>query len=245
MQDARPVSVYNVVHFSLPARSMPRKAAVADKTSARAYGGVTADERRLQRRQRFIEAGVEVFGTRGLFQTTMRDLCAEARLTDRYFYESFRRVEDVFEQVYVELSQQLIARLGAAMMQAPRRMDAVAEAGLRVFFGFVQEDRRRARILLVDAMSVYFSLPPDSELPIGDYVSLLRQLHGVLYPQADGLDIDVDFVAKGLLGMTINSAAIWARDGFDKSIDEVVRHNLFAWRGFDAWINALVAARQA
>lgn len=225
---------------------MPRKAAAAvEKIPARSYGGLAAEERREQRRQRFIEAGIQVFGTRGLPNSTMRDLCAEARLTDRYFYESFRRVEDVFDLVYAELSSRLIARLGAAMISAPLQMDAVAEAGLRAFFGFVQEDQRRARILLVDSMGVFFSMPQGSELPIGDYVDLLRQLHLALYPQAEGLDLDVDFVVKSLLGMTINSAAVWAHDGFDKSLDEVVRHNLFAWRGLDGWIRELIAQREA
>lgn len=223
---------------------MPRKAAAADKPLERAYGGLAADVRREQRRQRFIEAGIQVFGTRGLAHSTMRDLCAEARLTDRYFYESFRRVEDVFNLVHAELSAQLVARLGEAMMREPLRMEAVAEAGLRAFFGFVQEDRRRARILLVDSMGVFFSLPQGSDLPIAEYVALLRQLYDALYPQAGGLDLDVDFVAKSLLGMTINSAAVWSHAGFDKSLDEVVRHSLFAWRGLDAWVHEQIAARE-
>lgn len=226
-----------------PARSGPARSSPARSSPARSYGGLAAEERREQRRQRFIEAGIQVFGTRGLPNSTMRDLCAEARLTDRYFYESFRRVEDVFDLVYAELSSCLIVRLGTAMMGAPLQMDAVAEAGLRAFFGFVQEDRRRARILLVDSMGVFFSAPQGSELPIGEYVDLLRQLYRALYPQAEGLDIDVDFVVKSLLGMTINSAALWAHDGFDKSLDEVVRHNLFAWRGLDGWIRELIDQR--
>ncbi|RZI81903.1 MAG: TetR/AcrR family transcriptional regulator [Rubrivivax sp.] len=213
-----------------------------DTGSTRAYGGVGASERRLQRRQRFIEAGVEVFGTRGLGQSTMRDLCGEARLTDRYFYESFRRVEDVFEAVLADLTTQLVERLGSAMFAVPLRMDSVAEAGLRAFFGFMQEDPRRARIVLIDALSLRFSPARDRSVdPIESYVELLRALYNALYPQAAGLGIDVGLLAKTLIGMTIHSGAVWAHDGFDKSIDDMVMYNLFAWHGLDTWIKRLIA----
>lgn len=184
---------------------------------------------------------MEVFGTRGLSQSTMRDLCAEARLTDRYFYESFRRVEDVFEAVYAELTARLVDKLSAAMFQAPLQMAAVADAGLRAFFSFVREDPRRARIMLIDAQALRFSKPRNVEIAVDGYISLLSALYRALYPAAADLDVDVEFLANNLLGMTTQSAAAWSRAGFDKSLDSMVEHNLFAWRGLDAWVNEMIA----
>ena len=37
-----------------------------------------------------IEAALDVVGARGLAGLTMTAVCARARLTERYFYESFR-----------------------------------------------------------------------------------------------------------------------------------------------------------
>lgn len=224
---------------------------------ARAYGGMTSEERRQMRRERLVEAGLEVFGRRGLPQTTMRDICTHARLSDRYFYESFMSVQDVFEAVYVHLRTQLLARLREAMAQtvqmkgAARALDkpvSVAEAGLRAFFQFVQDDPRRARIMLIDVLGLRYShlggtQNGDGVFQVAPYVSMFGDFFRALYPHADELDIDVDMVHKTLIGMTVQSAAVWADRGFDKSIDDILRHNLFAWEGLDLWMQRMMAER--
>jgi AcrR family transcriptional regulator len=223
----------------MSSKSVPHEAPVA-----RAYGGVGAEERRAQRRQRFIEAGIEVFGTLGLRQSTIRDLCSTARLTDRYFYESFRRVEDVFEATYCELTDQLVTRLSGAMHAVPLKIDALAEAGLRTFFQFIRDDPRRARILLIDSLGLYFSAPSTSAIRVDAYVDVLDGLYRALYPEAAQLDLDVTFLAKSLIGMTTHSGAVWSQNGFDKSVDEVVRYNLFVWQGLDRWIREQIEAHR-
>ena len=57
----------------------------------RPYRGVSATDRRDQRRQRLIDAGLQLFGTRGIAAVGIVDVCAEAGLTKRYFYENFHR----------------------------------------------------------------------------------------------------------------------------------------------------------
>ena len=223
-----------------------------DASSARAYGGLSSQERRNQRRERLIQAGLEVFGRRGLRQSTMRDICTQARLSDRYFYESFASVQDVFEAVYVDLRAQLLSRLHAAMRDKRARTQvAVAEAGLRAFFAFVREDRRRARIMLIDVLGLRFSHLGEGESDghgqdayrVDPYVSLFGELFQVWYPGVDDLGIDVALVLQTMIGMTVQSAAAWADKGFDKSVEDIVRHNLFAWAGLDQWIKSLTAQR--
>lgn len=68
-------------------------------TPARIYRGATAEARREQRRTKLIEAALDCFASRGVAHTTMRDICSQARLTDRYFYESFRNTKDAYEAV--------------------------------------------------------------------------------------------------------------------------------------------------
>ncbi len=46
----------------------------------RVWGGMTPAEREERRREQFLEAGLEVFGTRGWAGTTVRDVCRAARL---------------------------------------------------------------------------------------------------------------------------------------------------------------------
>ena len=79
----------------------PRSAGVAGKPE-REYGGVGPQARRALRRQKLMDAAMSLFGAFGLNQTTMRGICVEARLVDRYFYESFANVPEIFSAVFVQ-----------------------------------------------------------------------------------------------------------------------------------------------
>jgi AcrR family transcriptional regulator len=60
----------------------------------RSYGGRTATERAATRRERLVAATIEVLGRGGEPGATMTAICAEAGLTERYFYESFRNRDE-------------------------------------------------------------------------------------------------------------------------------------------------------
>ncbi len=60
-------------------------------TRERRYGGKTTTERRAERRERLLDAGLALFGTQGFATVTIEALCAEAGLNPRYFYEQFSR----------------------------------------------------------------------------------------------------------------------------------------------------------
>src|ERR1700760_3307724 len=79
--------------------------------SARPYGGLAMAERVAARRARFVEAGVELFGTQGFRGATVRGVCAAAGLTDRYFYESFATLEALLAAVYHSLKDEFATRL--------------------------------------------------------------------------------------------------------------------------------------
>ncbi|RZK99325.1 MAG: TetR/AcrR family transcriptional regulator, partial [Rubrivivax sp.] len=66
-------------------------------TLGRRYGGVDPEERQRQRKARLIEAALAVFGANGYHPSTVRDVCKEAQLTSRYFYESFDGMEALFK----------------------------------------------------------------------------------------------------------------------------------------------------
>ncbi|EPJ39818.1 hypothetical protein STAFG_3128 [Streptomyces afghaniensis 772] len=60
------------------------------------YGGKTAEERQAERRRRFLDAALQLFGdTPGFRATTVAALSEAAGLSTRQFYEEFRTLEDV------------------------------------------------------------------------------------------------------------------------------------------------------
>ena len=121
----------------------------------RTYAGIDLSERREQRRKRFLDAGLEVFGSVGYRQATVRALCKQARLTDRYFYESFESMEDllvaVYQREFDRLRQALIPVLGLTI-RSDDPLQGI-RAGLALVFAMAEDDRV-ARVCWLEVLGV-------------------------------------------------------------------------------------------
>ncbi len=217
------------------------KSPTTTSSSSRVYRGASAEDRRQQRHERLLEAAFESFARHGIARTTMRDICAVARLTDRYFYESFRNTEDAFEAVYQWQKGQLMARLTGAMQDAPRSLMELARAGLRAFYEFMKEDPRRAQVLLIDAFSANQQTLAKSRAAMGQYATLVNQLAQELYPHMRQQDFNIEMMTWGLLGMSLQVGINWAQGGYKQPIEEVLAYNLYAWQGLEAWIGRMIS----
>ena len=121
----------------------------AHRSPAR-WTGAQTEDRRAERRELLIEAGFAVLGTDGLGATTVRAVCQAARLSSRYFYESFTDLDELLVAVYDRVVAQLGEQIQPHLARTSRRTDytrAVIEGTVR----FVDADRRRGRVLYVEA----------------------------------------------------------------------------------------------
>jgi AcrR family transcriptional regulator len=116
------------------------------------YGGVSADTRRATRRAQLLAAGLELLGGEGSRATTVRAVCARARLTPRYFYENFADLGALLEAVFDEVAAEAAAAVLAAVTVAPTDARAKARAAIGAFVELVSEDPRKARVLFVEAI---------------------------------------------------------------------------------------------
>jgi AcrR family transcriptional regulator len=122
----------------------------------RPYRGVNSDERRERRRRDLIAAAVAVYGTRGYRQSTVKAVCDQAGLTERYFYESFENSEALFAACYETVSlAQLASVLGAgAAAEVSGGADAVRAERMRImlgaFFRRLKRDPRAAKLFLME-----------------------------------------------------------------------------------------------
>lgn len=127
---------------------------VTARGGGRRYGGRDAAQRREERRARLIAAGLELFGTTGYAATSVKNICREAGLTERYFYESLRDREDLLATVYDELIREVQVATFAAADQAGPELEAQVRAGLDVFVRTLTDDPRKARIVLIEVVGV-------------------------------------------------------------------------------------------
>ncbi len=86
------------------ARVVPRK-----------YGGKSAEERRAERRAQLVAAALEIWQEQGWAAVTMRGVCAQAALTDRYFYESFRDRDDLLVAVWDQMRDETLEMITATL----------------------------------------------------------------------------------------------------------------------------------
>jgi AcrR family transcriptional regulator len=114
--------------------------------------GLAAEDRRSERRTLLLDAALELLGTEGWSGTTVRAVCQEARLNPRYFYESFEDLDALLVAVYDRLVEQLGAEVVAAGLAAGDDPRAQVRACLECIVRFVSDDRRRGRVLYVEAL---------------------------------------------------------------------------------------------
>jgi len=159
----------------------------------------TLEDRVAARRAALIEAGVELLGTQGASGVTVRAVCRGAKLTERYFYESFPDGRDgllraVHSQVASEARDAIVAAIATAPPQEPER---VAHSAVAAFTAFLEADPRRGRVLLSESFSDSVLAQHDLEL-LPAFAALLVAQMRVLPDPPD--EVDAQLAAVALLG---------------------------------------------
>lgn len=200
----------------------PKRAPAKAAPRSRLYRGIDAGARVLERRTQFIEAGLECFGTRGYHSVTVRELCAQAQLTERYFYESFKDRETLFGAVYDSLIAQLRAEfMTASAPKAPVLAD-MARAGIGAFFGRIHKDPRVGRILLVEVLTVSGEMERRAQSASFGFGDLLKQMTLATMPGKARPTQSMDLIATGLIGASVHMAMRWIADGYHPPIKTVI-----------------------
>ncbi|WP_033287836.1 TetR/AcrR family transcriptional regulator [Amycolatopsis jejuensis] len=114
----------------------------------RTWAGTTLDDRKAQRRGQLLAAGLDLLGTDGSAAVSVRAVCRHAKLTERYFYESFTDREDLVAAVYEDVGEQARQALVEAVCdeEDPRRR---AENAVTAFVELMVDDPRKGRVLLL------------------------------------------------------------------------------------------------
>ncbi len=115
------------------------------------YRGETAEERRAARRAQLLDAGLELVGTSGWQAATVRAVCARARLTTRYFYESFASRDALLLALLDAITEEAAARVLAAVAAAPEEAQEKSRAAVAAFVDLLVEDPRKARVAFSEA----------------------------------------------------------------------------------------------
>lgn len=116
----------------------------------RPYRGVSAADRKAHRRALLLEAGLQLLGTEGHERTTMTAVCSRAKLTERYFYESFSGREQFLLAVVERVADEVRATVRNALTAEddPHEQPRVA---ITAFVDMLTADPRKGRASIVEA----------------------------------------------------------------------------------------------
>jgi AcrR family transcriptional regulator len=196
------------------------------KTRNRAYRGIAAQERKKGRKRQFLDAGKTVFGTLGFQAASVKDVCAAAGLTERYYYEAFGSLPKLFEAVYLQALDRLRQVLEEAASRSPQDSSAQLRSMISSYFELLKSDRRLARILILE---IYGAAPAIGNL----YEYGVRQFAARIEKLVAGSDaesrqqLNSKLVAVALVGATSALAMHWRLGGYKEPVS-VVTDNCFA-----------------
>lgn len=193
------------------------------KTKERQFKGLSLTERKQARREKLIEAGIEAYGTHGFFAVTVKDICNEAKLTERYFYESFKKSDELFQTIFLTLIDQLQQNVMQAIMQASPVPEKMIASGLTALLTTLKNNPGMARIIYIDAMLVQ---ELHNQATIHETMSRFeRMIHAFVMltmPHIKRSEREISLIATGLNGYITQIAIRWVMSGFKQSMDEVL-----------------------
>lgn len=215
----------------------------------RTWAGTTLDDRQATRREQLIEAGFALLGEQGAGAVTVRGVTRAAKLSERYFYESFEDRDELLlavhdwvgEQARAAITQAVSAVAGggaagdaatgdagdaandASSAEPATRTDpeAIAVAGLTAFTDFLEEDPRRGRVLLQEAFANETLVRHGIEV-VPTFAALLVEQISASFQDPDETDAALSAVA--LVGALSHLYLGWLDGTLPVSRERLVRH---------------------
>lgn len=173
---------------------------MATKVPQRTYGGVSADDRIAARRAKLLDAGLELFGTRGFATTGVKDICRQAGLTDRYFYESFNDGGELFLAVFDRLTDELFRAVAAAVAESGGDPERELRTAIGTFVHALAADSRKPRVLFTEAAAAGADAAAHMRTTLRRFAALVAATARRHVPP-ERPDEEVQLIALSLVGL--------------------------------------------
>ncbi|MGH3451791.1 MAG: TetR/AcrR family transcriptional regulator [Haloechinothrix sp.] len=191
-------------------------------TPTRSWRGVSAEGRRTERRALLIEAGLAVIGTQGWANTTVRTVCRQAGLTERYFYEAFSDRDALLLAVYDHVVAQGVAVVLEAVAAAPTDFGATVRAVIGAGVDLVTEDPRKGKVLTLEG-TANARLQRRRQEAIRTQAALVSQMSGTVFGgSADPSDAHLNALA--MVGALVEIGSAYLEGRLDISRERLIDH---------------------
>jgi AcrR family transcriptional regulator len=210
----------------------------ASKNSGRSYRGMTLEQRTAERRERFLEAGLNIFGNEGFHAATVRKICKEAGLTDRYFYESYSSMEALLIEVYERCLKSILTRVQSTLLTVNKAEtpDKLLNELLNHFFTEM-EDPRVAKVCMFEAEGV-------SDHMHNLYNDYIRRFVTILLSASQGYtnkwplsEEESEVLGNAIVGGIIQATRNWALNDYHLSKKSMINGIVVLFLGTQLFMN--------
>ncbi|RNL81281.1 TetR/AcrR family transcriptional regulator [Nocardioides marmorisolisilvae] len=118
-------------------------------STARSYGGKTAAERTAERRERLIEATINVLAEAGEGRATMTAICSGAGLTERYFYESFANLDEAMVAAFDHVCSEILTLAAQVIENTPGTPEQRVHAVMETFVEMVVTSPSKGKVAVM------------------------------------------------------------------------------------------------
>ncbi|MGM0564820.1 MAG: TetR/AcrR family transcriptional regulator [Pseudomonadota bacterium] len=179
----------------------------------RRYRGVSKEARQAERYKQLCEAGIKRIGIDGYAATTVKAVCQEAGLTERYFYESFANREALLCDTYKQITGRMRANMVAAAMDSEDTdLKDLIKATLNAFFADLEADPYGARLIMVEVLGVSDTVDNLYRRTMKGYAEMIRSLAGESFQadEANGLsEAHFNEMTNALMGGATQAGISW------------------------------------
>lgn len=186
------------------------------------YGGVHAVQRLKERKDKFIESGLEIFGTVGYARSTIKGICQHAGLTERYFYESFQSKEELLSAVYQRLISEIEHDAESIIKTQGMSTTQKAYESLKMFYVHFLNDPRKARVQLYEVLGVSPRVDQEYQSAMSKLANWVALLVREIFPDIDPERLQNSVIPTAAAGAIIEVADKWVIDGLKKPVDDIV-----------------------
>ncbi|MGW4757017.1 TetR/AcrR family transcriptional regulator [Streptomyces chartreusis] len=188
------------------------------------YGGKSAEERQAERRRRFLDSALQLFGDGPGFRgTTVAALSEAAGLSTRQFYEEFRTLEDVLAALHLQVNGWAEeAVLGAVAEAENMPLAERATVIFRAYAANVTSDRRRIRITFVEIIGVSPRLEEQRLARRARWIDLVCAEVAGAVARGEAAPRDYRLAVTAFIGSVNGLLHDWSAGWVDATLDEVV-----------------------
>ncbi|MBV8667173.1 MAG: TetR/AcrR family transcriptional regulator [Burkholderiaceae bacterium] len=191
---------------------------------SRSYRGVSTVQRKAERRERLIQAAIQCFGRYGYHSTTLKSLCAEAGMTERYFYESFANFDEILCCAYQHAAQTIFDIVTASFAETGSDPLTRMRLGVDSYFKAIASDPARARLVLIEIEGASDNANQVYRDRLRTSADMIRnEVIGSL-PGTPGNGLSMEILSTAILGAVYQLAKEWVLSNFKLPRATLVRN---------------------